>query len=128
MSFTTFDLGGHAQARRVWREYFPAVDGVVFLVDVADFERLNEAKKELVSLMSDETIAGAPILVLANKIDKQGACSEDQLRNFLQIQTTGKGKIPLDQLTSRPIEIFMCSVLRKQGYGEGFQWLANYIN
>lgn len=78
--------------------------------------------------MSDETIADAPILVLANKIDKQGACSEDQLRNFLQIQTTGKGKIPADQLTSRPIEIFMCSVLRKQGYGEGFQWLANYIN
>lgn len=128
MSFTTFDLGGHAQARRVWKEYFPAVDGVVFLVDVADVERLNEAKKELVSLMSDETIEGAPILVLANKIDKQGACSEDQLRNFLQIQTTGKGKIPQDQLTSRPIEIFMCSVLRKQGYGEGFQWLANYIN
>lgn len=128
MSFTTFDLGGHAQARRVWREYFPAVDGVVFLVDVADVNRLNEAKKELVSLMSDETIADAPILVLANKIDKQGACSEDQLRNFLQIQTTGKGKIPADQLTSRPIEIFMCSVLRKQGYGEGFQWLANYIN
>jgi len=128
MSFTTFDLGGHAQARRVWREYFPAVDGVVFLVDVADTNRLNEAKKELVSLMGDETIAGAPILVLANKIDKQGACSEDQLRNFLQIQTTGKGKIPIDQLTSRPIEIYMCSVLRKQGYGEGFQWLANYIN
>jgi len=126
MSFTTFDLGGHAQARRVWREYFPAVDGVVFLVDVADTNRLNEAKKELVSLMSDETISEAPILVLANKIDKQGACNEDQLRNFLQIQTTGKGKS--DQLTSRPIEIFMCSVLRKQGYGEGFQWLANYIN
>jgi len=128
MSFTTFDLGGHAQARRVWKDYFPAVDGVVFLVDVADTDRLNESKRELLSLMGDETIANAPVLILGNKIDKQGAVSEDQLRQFFQIQTTGKGKVPIDQLQSRPIEVFMCSVLRKQGYGEGFQWLANYIN
>jgi GTP-binding protein SAR1 len=128
MSFTTFDLGGHAQARRVWKDYFPAVDGVVFLVDVADTERLNESKRELLSLMGDETIANAPVLILGNKIDKQGAVSEDQIRQFFGIQTTGKGKVPVDQLQSRPVEVFMCSVLRKQGYGEGFQWLANYIN
>lgn len=128
MSFTTFDLGGHAQARRVWKEYFPAVDGVVFLVDVADTDRLNESKRELVSLMDDEQIANSPILILGNKIDAHGAVSEDQLRNFFGIHTTGKGKMPLDQLQSRPVEIFMCSVLKKQGYGEGFQWLAHYIN
>lgn len=128
INFTTFDLGGHVQARRVWREYFPAVDGVVFLIDVADRDRLMEARNELISLQQDEQIASAPILILGNKIDKDGALSEDGLRGFLGIQTTGKAKIPLSQLTSRPMEIFMCSVLKKQGYGEGFNWLGNYIN
>jgi len=128
INFTTFDLGGHAQARRVWKEYFPAVDGIVFLVDVADSERLHEARNEIISLMDDEQISSSPILILGNKIDAPGACSEDQIRGFFGFQTTGKGKVPLEQLQSRPVEIFMCSVLKRQGYGEGFQWLSQYIN
>lgn len=130
MRFTTFDLGGHRQARKVWKDYFPAVDAIVFLLDAYDRERFREAKSELDSLLTDEQVAGCPVLVLGNKIDIPGAASEDEIRTVFGLhgQTTGKGNIPKSELHGRPLELFMCSVLKRQGYGEGFRWLAQYID
>lgn len=129
MRFTTFDLGGHQQARRVWRDYFPAVDAMVFLVDACDRSRLAESKNELDAILTDETLANCPVLVLGNKIDRPEACSEEELRGFFGLHsTTGKGTIPRSEVRGRPLELFMCSVLRRQGYGEGFRWVAQYID
>lgn len=129
INFKAFDLGGHEIARKVWKDYYARVDAIVYLVDAADRERFAESRAELSSLLSDDSLADVPFMVLGNKVDIPGAASEDELRYALGLagQTTGKGKADARALAARPIEIFMCSVVRRMGYGDGFRWVSQFI-
>lgn len=37
----------HNLARRYWRDYFPEVSGIVFMVDSSEMSRFDDCRKEL---------------------------------------------------------------------------------
>eukprot|EP00957_Ditylum_brightwellii_P145639 11088911-Ditylum_brightwellii.AAC.1 len=127
-----YDLGGHETARLLWDDYVTNADAVVFLVDAFDRSRFPEAKKELDGLLACEGMEGVPFLILGNKIDMPSAASEDELRYYLGLDDTyGKYDVSArkgDGAHGRHIEVFMCSVLRRMGFKEGFEWLSQVMD
>jgi hypothetical protein len=73
-------------------------------------------------------LANTPFLILGNKIDIPRAASDGELRASLGVmEPTGKDVTHIAKDSGvRPIEIFMCSILKKSGYPDGFRWLTNF--
>jgi len=129
ITFNTYDLGGHSSARTLWTEYSVGVDVIVFMVDATDKERIHESRDELGYLLSMNQLSKVPVLVLGNKIDLREAMSELELRYYMNLQphlTTGK-EIRKLAAGVRPIEVFMCSVVTRSGYTDGFRWVAQFL-
>ena len=59
--FNTFDLGGHEVARKIWKNYVGAVNGIVFMIDTTDQERFDLAKMELNRLLEIPELNDIPI-------------------------------------------------------------------
>nr|KAG5708008.1 hypothetical protein BaRGS_025146 [Batillaria attramentaria] len=69
VTFTVWDVGGQDKIRPLWRHYFQNSQGVLYVVDSADRERLVESREELHNVLSSDEMRGVPVVVLANKQD-----------------------------------------------------------
>lgn len=58
-----YDLNGDLKGQEKWPNYYAQAQGLVFVVDSSDIERMQEAKNILTRLMSDKRVAGKPILL-----------------------------------------------------------------
>jgi GTPase SAR1 family protein len=76
-----WDVGGQKSLRSYWRNYFESTDGLVWVVDSADRMRLDACREELNILLLEERLAGATLLVLANKQDLPGALSAQEIKD-----------------------------------------------
>ncbi|XP_008567378.1 PREDICTED: ADP-ribosylation factor-like protein 13B [Galeopterus variegatus] len=123
---TIFDLGGGKRIRGIWKNYYAESYGVIFVVDSSDEERMEETKEAMSEVLRHPRISGKPILVLANKQDKEGALREAEVIECLSLEKLVNEHKCLCQIEP-------CSAVL--GYGKkmdksikkGLYWLLNII-
>jgi len=95
VTFKIWDLGGQDKKRPLWRSYTRSSEGIIFVVDSVDKERLEEAKLELIQLLKSPDNPSLPLLVIANKQDLQGSLDLPEIEKLL-----GLHELPPSQLWS----------------------------
>uniref|UniRef100_A0A3P9KQP0 ADP-ribosylation factor-like protein 11 n=1 Tax=Oryzias latipes TaxID=8090 RepID=A0A3P9KQP0_ORYLA len=81
-----WDVGGQEKLRPLWRPYSRRADGLVFVVDSADAERLDEARAELHRVTRLQENQGTPLLVIANKQDLPRALDVAEVQRRLALE------------------------------------------
>jgi small GTP-binding protein len=112
-----WDVGGQATLRPYWQNYYERTDALLWVVDSADIERLRICKAELHQLLQEEKLAGATLLILANKQDLPGALSAADIKKVLELKAAG----------TRHWRILGCSAVTGAGLLAGFDWVLSDI-
>lgn len=69
IQFTVWDVGGQDKIRPLWRHYFQNTQGIIFVVDSNDRDRVVEARNELQRMLNEDELRNALLLVFGNKQD-----------------------------------------------------------
>ncbi|XP_065912598.1 ADP-ribosylation factor-like protein 1 [Dysidea avara] len=117
LKFQVWDLGGQTSIRPYWRCYYSNTDAIIYVVDSADRDRLAISKSELVSMLEEEELRKAMLMVFANKQDLEGAMTPSEISNALG----------LSALKNRTWSIFKTSALKGEGLEEAMEWLVNTL-
>uniref|UniRef100_A0A0E0JQ56 ADP-ribosylation factor n=1 Tax=Oryza punctata TaxID=4537 RepID=A0A0E0JQ56_ORYPU len=117
ISFTVWDVGGQDKIRPLWRHYFQNTQGLIFVVDSNDRERVVEARDELHRMLNEDELRDAVLLVFANKQDLPNAMNAAEITD----------KLGLHSLRQRHWYIQSTCATSGEGLYEGLDWLSNNI-
>lgn len=111
-----WDVGGRSKIRPLLRHYYQNTEAVIFVVDSSDEERLPEAERELLSLVSESELEGVPVAVALNKWDLSRHMSRERMHQALGLAELSK---------SRPCKSFSTSSVSdsKSDFFDMLEWL-----
>eukprot|EP00438_Fugacium_kawagutii_P017662 Skav201279 [mRNA] locus=scaffold2058:156040:156755:+ [translate_table: standard] len=117
IKFNVWDVGGQDKIRRLWRYYFQGTDGLIYVVDSSDRDRIQDAKEELDKMLQEQQMENAVLLVLANKQDLPNAMTAAEVMEKLELQNL------------RHRKWFIQSTVAPTGDGlyEGLDWLSRSL-
>ena len=118
ISFNVWDVGGQDKIRLLWKHYYTNTQGLIFVVDSNDRERIGEARDELQKMLGEEELRDAVLLVYANKQDLPGAMSCPEMTEQLGLHT----------LRGREWFIQATCAIRGDGLVEGLDWLSKKVS
>ncbi|CAK9187107.1 unnamed protein product, partial [Ilex paraguariensis] len=103
--------------RPLWRHYFQNTQGLIFVVDSNDRDRVVEARDELHRMLNEDELREAVLLVFANKQDLPNAMNAAEITD----------KLGLHSLRQRHWYIQSTCATSGEGLYEGLDWLSNNI-
>lgn len=118
VTFTVWDIGGQEKIRPLWRHYYQHAAGVIFVVDSSDRDRIEDAREELATMLSEMELQDAVLLVLANKQDLPDAMPAAELSN----------KLGLNELRGRQWFVQSTRATTGDGLHEGMDWLCKALS
>lgn len=110
-----WDVGGQETLRSLWAEYYSQAHGIIFVVDSTDRDRLDECKETLRSIVMDEDVEGVPVLMLANKQDREDRMEVQDIKEIFN-------KIA-EHLGARDSRVLPISALTGEGVTDAAEWL-----
>ncbi|KAI9680710.1 MAG: hypothetical protein M1817_004150 [Caeruleum heppii] len=117
IQFTVWDVGGQNKIRPLWRHYFQNTQGIIFVVDSNDRDRVKEARDELKRMLDEDELRDAALLVFANKQDLPNAMNAAEITD----------ELGLHSLRQRSWFIQSTCATSGDGLYEGLDWLSNTL-
>jgi len=117
INFTVWDVGGQDRIRPLWRHYFQNTQGLIFVVDSNDRDRISEARDEVHRMLNEDELRDAVLLVFANKQDLPNAMTAAEITD----------KLALHSLRQRHWYIQSTCATSGEGLYEGLDWLSSNI-
>mmetsp|Transcript_19694 Transcript_19694/g.64037 ORF Transcript_19694/g.64037 Transcript_19694/m.64037 type:complete len:201 (-) Transcript_19694:85-687(-) len=117
VQFTVWDVGGQEKLRPLWRHYFHSTDGLIFVVDSLDKQRVSKAASEFQQIVSDPLMRNSAILVYANKQDLPNALSPAEVME----------QLGMNKLKGRKWHVQGTVATKGEGLYEGLDWLSSTL-